>query len=56
MQVRDKMEAELKELEHVYDLLKAAEENQQKLLFWERIHAQKYKTLRELELQVVRTC
>ncbi|XP_062353914.1 protein BCAP [Cinclus cinclus] len=49
--VRDKMEAELKELEHVCDLLRAAEENQLKLLFWERIHAQKYKTLRELELQ-----
>ncbi|XP_015492322.1 protein BCAP isoform X1 [Parus major] len=49
--VRDKTEAELKELEHVYDLLKAAEENQQKLLSWERIRAQKCKTLRELELQ-----
>ncbi|XP_015492326.1 protein BCAP isoform X2 [Parus major] len=50
-EVRDKTEAELKELEHVYDLLKAAEENQQKLLSWERIRAQKCKTLRELELQ-----
>ncbi|NXM90710.1 ODF2L protein, partial [Oenanthe oenanthe] len=50
-QVRDKMKAELKELEHVCDLLKAAEENQQKLLFWERISAQKCKTPRELELQ-----
>ncbi|NXO63907.1 ODF2L protein, partial [Phainopepla nitens] len=50
--VRDKMEAELKELEHVCDLLKAAEENQQKLLSWERIHAQNCKTLRDLELQV----
>ncbi|NXR81491.1 ODF2L protein, partial [Pycnonotus jocosus] len=50
--VRDKMEAELKELEHVCDLLKAAEEKQQKLLSWERIHAQKCKTLREPELQV----
>ncbi|XP_066049211.1 protein BCAP isoform X3 [Chamaea fasciata] len=49
--VRDKTEAELKELEHVCDLLKAAEENQQKLLSWERIHAHKCKTLRELELQ-----
>ncbi|XP_023787910.1 outer dense fiber protein 2-like isoform X2 [Cyanistes caeruleus] len=49
--VRDKTEAELKELEHVYDLLKAAEENQQKLLSWERICTQKCKTLRELELQ-----
>ncbi|NWH32285.1 ODF2L protein, partial [Chloropsis hardwickii] len=49
--VRDKMEAELKELERICDLLKAAEENQQKLLSWERIRAQKCKTLRELELQ-----
>ncbi|XP_038000857.1 protein BCAP isoform X3 [Motacilla alba alba] len=49
--VGHKMEAELKELEHVCDLLKAAEENQQKLLAWERIHVQKCKTLRELELQ-----
>ncbi|XP_071292451.1 protein BCAP isoform X2 [Agelaius tricolor] len=49
--VRHKMEAELKELEHVCDLLKAAEENQQKLLAWERICAQKCTTLRELELQ-----
>ncbi|NXD18981.1 ODF2L protein, partial [Spelaeornis formosus] len=47
--VRDKMEAELKELEHVCDLLKAAEENQQKFLSRERIRAQKCKTLRELE-------
>ncbi|NXR91306.1 ODF2L protein, partial [Hypocryptadius cinnamomeus] len=50
--VRHKTEAELKELEHVCDLLKAAEENQQKLLAWERIRVQKCKTLRELELQV----
>ncbi|NXQ07244.1 ODF2L protein, partial [Vidua macroura] len=50
--VRHKMEAELKELEHVWDSLKAAEENQQKLLAWERIRAQKCKTLREQELQV----
>ncbi|NWH83812.1 ODF2L protein, partial [Aegithalos caudatus] len=48
-EVRDK--TELKELEHVCDLLKAAEENQQKLLSWERIRAHKCKTLRELELQ-----
>ncbi|RLW05929.1 hypothetical protein DV515_00004895, partial [Chloebia gouldiae] len=59
--LRHKMEAELKELEHVCDLLKAAEENQQKLLAWERNCAQKCKTLRELELQVayftpVRAC
>ncbi|NXI13341.1 ODF2L protein, partial [Irena cyanogastra] len=50
--VRDKTVAELKELEHICDLLKAAEENQKKLLSWERIRAQKCKTLRELELQV----
>ncbi|KAM9621238.1 protein BCAP [Morphnus guianensis] len=53
--VRDKTEAELKELEHVCDLLKAAEEKQQgyqeKLMSWERIHAQKCKTLRELQVQ-----
>ncbi|XP_063263507.1 protein BCAP isoform X5 [Prinia subflava] len=49
--VRDKTEAELKELEHVCDLLKASEENQQKLLSWEMIRAHKCKTLRELELQ-----
>nr|XP_010301710.1 PREDICTED: outer dense fiber protein 2-like [Balearica regulorum gibbericeps] len=53
--VRDKTKAELKELEHVYDLLKAAEEKQQgyqeKLISWERIHAQKCKTLRELQVQ-----
>lgn len=38
MQVRDKTEAELKELEHVCDLLKADEEKQQgyqeKLVSW----------------------
>ncbi|KAF1604409.1 Protein BCAP, partial [Eudyptes chrysolophus] len=53
--LRDKMEAELKELERVCDLLKAAEEKQQgyqkKLMSWERIHAQKCKTLRELQVQ-----
>ncbi|XP_032552890.1 protein BCAP [Chiroxiphia lanceolata] len=49
--VRDKTEAELKELEHVCDLLKAAEEKQQTLVFWERIHAQKCKTLRKLQVQ-----
>ncbi|NWW69255.1 ODF2L protein, partial [Ifrita kowaldi] len=50
--VRDKTEAELKELQHVCDLLKAAEENQQRLMSWERILAQKCKTLQELETQV----
>ncbi|NXS62627.1 ODF2L protein, partial [Brachypteracias leptosomus] len=51
--VRDKTEAELKEIEHVCVLLKAAEEKQQeyqeKFMSWERIHAQKCKTLRELQ-------
>ncbi|NWV58290.1 ODF2L protein, partial [Daphoenositta chrysoptera] len=50
--VRDKTEAEIKELQHVCDLLKAAEENQQRLMSWERILAQKRKTLREMEVQV----
>ncbi|NXW06681.1 ODF2L protein, partial [Fregetta grallaria] len=54
--VRDKTEAELKELEHVCDLLKAAEVKQQgcqeKLVSWEKIHAQKCKTLRELVTSV----
>ncbi|NXP32835.1 ODF2L protein, partial [Leiothrix lutea] len=50
--VRKKTEAKLKELEHVCYLLKAAEENQQRLLSWGRICAHKCKTLRELELQV----
>ncbi|KFQ23825.1 Outer dense fiber protein 2-like, partial [Merops nubicus] len=53
--VRHKTEAELEELEHVCDLLKAAEEKQQgyqeKLLFWERIDAQKCKPLGELQVQ-----
>ncbi|XP_037260707.1 protein BCAP isoform X2 [Falco rusticolus] len=52
--VRDKTEAEFKALEHVCDLLKAAEEKQQgyqeKLIMsWERIHTKKCKTLRELQ-------
>ncbi|NXM44622.1 ODF2L protein, partial [Gymnorhina tibicen] len=50
--VRDKTEAELKALQHVCDLLKAAEENQQRLKSWARILAQKCKTPRELEVQV----
>ncbi|NWQ97272.1 ODF2L protein, partial [Burhinus bistriatus] len=54
--VRDKTEAKLKELEHVCDLLKAAEEKQQgyreKLMSWERIHSQKCKNLKELQVQV----
>ncbi|NXF76714.1 ODF2L protein, partial [Sclerurus mexicanus] len=51
-EVRNKTEAELKELENICDLLKAAEEKQQKLMFWERIRAQIWKTLRELQVQV----
>ncbi|NXL60661.1 ODF2L protein, partial [Chordeiles acutipennis] len=58
--VRDKTKSDLKKLEHVCDLLKAAEEKQQgyreKLMSLERIHAQKCKTLRELQVQVLRTC
>ncbi|NWW24214.1 ODF2L protein, partial [Falcunculus frontatus] len=50
--VRDKTEAELKELQHVCDLLKAAKENQQRLMSWERILAQKCRTPRDLEVQV----
>ncbi|NWR90440.1 ODF2L protein, partial [Furnarius figulus] len=50
--VREKMEAELKELENVCDLLKAGEEKQQKLMFWERICTQICKTFRELQVQV----
>ncbi|NXE45298.1 ODF2L protein, partial [Casuarius casuarius] len=53
--VRGKMEADLKELEHVRDLLKAAEEKlqeyQENLTSCQRIHAQKCKTLRELQVQ-----
>ncbi|NWI60637.1 ODF2L protein, partial [Calyptomena viridis] len=50
--VRDKMEAELKELEHVCDLLKAAEEKQQKLMFWKRICAEKCKALGGVQVRV----
>ncbi|NXP05912.1 ODF2L protein, partial [Thinocorus orbignyianus] len=53
--VRDKTATELKELEHVCDVLKAAEEKQQEyqenLVSWERIHTQKCKTLQELQVQ-----
>uniref|UniRef100_A0A8B9Q4U6 Outer dense fiber of sperm tails 2 like n=1 Tax=Apteryx owenii TaxID=8824 RepID=A0A8B9Q4U6_APTOW len=56
MQVRGKMEADLKELEHVRDLLKAAEEKlqeyQENLMSCQKIHAQKCRTLRELQVQV----
>ncbi|KFV67278.1 Outer dense fiber protein 2-like, partial [Dryobates pubescens] len=51
----NKGKAELKELEHAHDLLKGAEEKQQeyqeKLAYWERIHAQKCKLRRELQVQ-----
>ncbi|KFQ67397.1 Outer dense fiber protein 2-like, partial [Phaethon lepturus] len=57
--VRNKTEAKLKELEHVCDLLKAAEEKQQgyqeKFMSWERIHAQECKTFRDLQDQVFLT-
>ncbi|KFU96408.1 Outer dense fiber protein 2-like, partial [Chaetura pelagica] len=47
--------AELKELEHVCDLLKEADKKQQgyqeNLMSWERLHTQKCKTLRELQIQ-----
>ncbi|NXG53053.1 ODF2L protein, partial [Psilopogon haemacephalus] len=53
--VRVKMETELKDSEHACDLLKEAEEKQQgcqeMFTFWERICAQKCKTLRELHVQ-----
>ncbi|KAM8805772.1 protein BCAP [Eudromia elegans] len=56
--VRGKMEADLKELEHVRDLLNAAaeklQEYQEKLFSCQRIHAQQCKTLRELQVQVLR--
>lgn len=59
MQVKDKIEAESKELEHVCDILNAAEEKlqgfQEKLMYWERINAQKCKNPRELHVQVPRT-
>ncbi|XP_030352190.1 protein BCAP isoform X2 [Strigops habroptila] len=53
--VRDNVEPELKELEHGFELLKTPEEKQQsyqeKLIPRERIHAQKGKTPRELQVQ-----
>uniref|UniRef100_A0A8B9EPT8 Outer dense fiber of sperm tails 2 like n=1 Tax=Anser cygnoides TaxID=8845 RepID=A0A8B9EPT8_ANSCY len=55
IQVKDKIEAESKELEHVCDILNAAEEKlqefQEKLMYWERINAQKCKNPRELHVQ-----
>ncbi|XP_013033493.2 protein BCAP isoform X7 [Anser cygnoides] len=54
-EVKDKIEAESKELEHVCDILNAAEEKlqefQEKLMYWERINAQKCKNPRELHVQ-----
>ncbi|XP_050568308.1 protein BCAP [Cygnus atratus] len=54
-EVKDKIEAESKELEHVCDILNAAEEKlqgfQEKLIYWERINAQKHKNPRELHVQ-----
>ncbi|XP_010007904.1 PREDICTED: outer dense fiber protein 2-like, partial [Nestor notabilis] len=53
--VRDNVDTQLKELEHGFELLEAPEEKQQsyqeKLMSWERIHAQKCKTLMELQVQ-----
>ncbi|XP_047915094.1 protein BCAP isoform X10 [Anser cygnoides] len=55
LKVKDKIEAESKELEHVCDILNAAEEKlqefQEKLMYWERINAQKCKNPRELHVQ-----
>ncbi|KFP70882.1 Outer dense fiber protein 2-like, partial [Acanthisitta chloris] len=51
VQVRDKTEAELQESEHVCDLLETAEEKPQRLISWERIHAEKCKAPRELQVQ-----
>ncbi|XP_031470642.1 protein BCAP isoform X2 [Phasianus colchicus] len=54
-EVRDRTELKLKELEHVCGLLKAAEGKlrgfQENLVYWERINAQKRKTLREPQVQ-----
>lgn len=59
MQVKDKTEAELKDLGHICDILNTAEEKlqgfQEKLMYWERISAQKGKNPRELQVQVPRT-
>nr|XP_027318936.2 protein BCAP isoform X5 [Anas platyrhynchos] len=54
-QVKDKTEAELKDLGHICDILNTAEEKlqgfQEKLMYWERISAQKGKNPRELQVQ-----
>ncbi|EOA99322.1 Outer dense fiber protein 2-like, partial [Anas platyrhynchos] len=54
-EVKDKTEAELKDLGHICDILNTAEEKlqgfQEKLMYWERISAQKGKNPRELQVQ-----
>ncbi|XP_030429711.1 protein BCAP isoform X3 [Gopherus evgoodei] len=55
-QVRSQIQAQLKELEHVRDLLKVAEErlleHQENLLSYKRSYADKSKTIRELQVQM----
>uniref|UniRef100_A0A8B9SPS1 Outer dense fiber of sperm tails 2 like n=1 Tax=Anas platyrhynchos TaxID=8839 RepID=A0A8B9SPS1_ANAPL len=55
IKVKDKTEAELKDLGHICDILNTAEEKlqgfQEKLMYWERISAQKGKNPRELQVQ-----
>ncbi|XP_065265714.1 protein BCAP isoform X2 [Emys orbicularis] len=55
-EVRSQIQAQLKELEHVRDLLKVAEERLQKyqenLLSYKRSYADKSKTIRELQVQM----
>ncbi|XP_032635165.1 protein BCAP isoform X2 [Chelonoidis abingdonii] len=55
-QVRSQIQAQLKELEHVRDLLKVAEERlleyQENLLSYKRSYADKSKTIRELQVQM----
>uniref|UniRef100_A0A8D0HMN8 Outer dense fiber of sperm tails 2 like n=1 Tax=Sphenodon punctatus TaxID=8508 RepID=A0A8D0HMN8_SPHPU len=56
MQVRDQMEVRLKELEHVRDLQRAAEQKlqtcQEKLLSYKGTYADKSKAIRELQVQI----
>ncbi|XP_029768185.1 protein BCAP-like isoform X4 [Terrapene carolina triunguis] len=55
-EVRSQIQAQLKELEHVRDLLKVAEERlqeyQENLLSYKRSYADKSKTIRELQVQM----
>ncbi|XP_030429710.1 protein BCAP isoform X2 [Gopherus evgoodei] len=55
-EVRSQIQAQLKELEHVRDLLKVAEErlleHQENLLSYKRSYADKSKTIRELQVQM----